>query len=70
MADSRLAQGKALAATIHARLVPYEDLIYRVEDILLFHRPIRARRFFAFINAAYLLLYFGVKPTAGSVVWA
>jgi hypothetical protein len=68
MTDARIAEAKRIGHAIHARLVPSEDLIYRIEDVLLFHRSRRGLCFFMGLNFCYFLLYFLVRPTSGSFV--
>jgi hypothetical protein len=65
MTDPRLSEGKDLARALHARLVSSEDLIYRIEDVLLAYRRRRTLVFFTFLNVVALILYLFVSLTYG-----
>jgi hypothetical protein len=68
MDDARLRESKDLAQRLTAALVRFEKLLYRIEDVLLFHHPRRAWDFFIWLNISYILLYLFLRRSTVSVL--
>jgi hypothetical protein len=68
--DDSLRAFKTLSRHIHRRLVPHEDIIYRVEDVLLFQYPARAALLFLVVNLAYGAIVWCVRPSVTTAILA
>ena len=63
-----LQTAKALAGAIHRALLPHEEAVYKLEDVLLFFHPPKAAILFVLVNLAFLGIYY-LGLTAYSVIF-
>jgi hypothetical protein len=66
--DEALRPYKALSREILGRLVPHEDIIYCLEDVLLFQYPARAAVIFLAVNLPYALVAWLCPPSPAIVL--
>ena len=52
-----LSSAKGLASALHRALVPHEETIYKLEDVLLFFHPAKAVILFLLVNLTFFGLY-------------
>lgn len=63
-----LQTAKALAGAIHRAILPHEETVYKLEDVLLFFHPPKAVALFAVVNLLFLAIY-SLGLTAYSVIF-
>jgi hypothetical protein len=62
--EQALASGKAVANCLFSFLSPHKNLVFHIEDLVLFYNRQKSLLIFAAINVAYLAVYYIFSPSA------